>query len=108
MYYDVKPTYMYEAQACNCALPEVEGHGCGEDCINRLVYAECSPQLCPCKDRCSNQRIQKHEWAPGLDKFMTKDKVSSKMEFGSVGQILIISHVLFSCFVRIYGCRYNW
>ncbi|XP_047120741.1 histone-lysine N-methyltransferase ash1 [Schistocerca piceifrons] len=75
VYYDVKPTYMYEAQACNCPLPSRPGvKGCGEECINRMVYAECSPQLCPCKDYCSNQRIQKHEWAPGLEKFMTKDK----------------------------------
>ncbi|XP_069704596.1 uncharacterized protein ash1 isoform X2 [Periplaneta americana] len=76
VYYDVKPTYMYEAQACNCALPSTQGgqKGCGEDCINRMVYSECSPQLCPCKEFCSNQRIQRHEWAPGLEKFMTKDK----------------------------------
>jgi hypothetical protein len=76
VYYDVKPTYTYEAQACNCVLPSTPGHkGCGEDCINRMVYSECSPQLCPCKELCSNQRIQRHEWAPGLEKFMTKDKV---------------------------------
>ncbi|XP_066993147.2 histone-lysine N-methyltransferase ash1 [Anabrus simplex] len=75
VYYDVKPTYTYEAQACNCVLPmDSCRRGCGEDCINRMVYAECSPQLCPCRDLCSNQRIQKHEWAPGLEKFMTKDK----------------------------------
>ena len=23
---------------------------------------------------CKNQRIQRHEWAPGLDKFMTENK----------------------------------
>ncbi|KDR13022.1 hypothetical protein L798_13230, partial [Zootermopsis nevadensis] len=75
VYYDVKPTYTYEAQACNCVLPSTLGHkGCGEDCINRMVYSECSPQLCPCKELCSNQRIQRHEWSPGLEKFMTKDK----------------------------------
>lgn len=74
----MKPTYTYEAQACNCVLPSTSGHkGCGEDCINRMVYSECSPQLCPCKEFCSNQRIQRHEWAPGLEKFMTKDKVES-------------------------------
>ncbi|GLG95421.1 Histone-lysine N-methyltransferase ash1 [Gryllus bimaculatus] len=75
VYYDVKPTLTYEAQACNCVCPaEVDKRGCGEECINRMVFLECSPQLCPCKELCSNQRIQKHEWAPGLDKFMTKDK----------------------------------
>ncbi|XP_063215904.1 uncharacterized protein LOC134527289 isoform X2 [Bacillus rossius redtenbacheri] len=75
VYYDVKPTYTYEAQACNCAVPATRcKKACGEDCINRMVYAECSPQLCPCHEQCSNQRIQRHEWAPGLERFMTKDK----------------------------------
>ncbi|KOX79177.1 Histone-lysine N-methyltransferase ash1 [Melipona quadrifasciata] len=70
VYYDVKPTTLYEAQACECK-PE---SGCGDDCINRMVFSECSPQLCPCGDKCENQKIQKHEWAPGLQKFMTEDK----------------------------------
>ncbi|KAF4531360.1 hypothetical protein B566_EDAN018103, partial [Ephemera danica] len=75
VYYDVKPPYNNEAQACNCTLPQKPTQrGCGEDCINRLVYSECSTQLCPCKERCANQKIQKHEWAPGIEKFMTKDK----------------------------------
>ncbi|XP_046677984.1 histone-lysine N-methyltransferase ASH1L isoform X2 [Homalodisca vitripennis] len=73
VYYDVKPVLLYEAQACSCKV-EGEGKGCGEDCINRMIFSECSPQLCPCREKCSNQRIQRHEWAPGLDKFMTKDK----------------------------------
>ncbi|XP_053986927.1 uncharacterized protein LOC128880653 isoform X1 [Hylaeus volcanicus] len=70
VYYDVKPTTLYEAQACECK-PE---SGCGDDCINRMVFSECSPQLCPCGEKCENQKIQKHEWAPGLQKFMTEDK----------------------------------
>ncbi|CAH1407080.1 unnamed protein product [Nezara viridula] len=70
VYFDVKPTLSYEAQSCSCK----PSSGCGEECINRMVLAECSPQFCPCKENCSNQKIQKHEWAPGLMKFMTKDK----------------------------------
>lgn len=70
VYYDVKPTTLYESQACECK-PE---SGCGDDCINRMVLSECSPQLCPCGDKCANQKIQKHEWSPGLQKFMTEDK----------------------------------
>lgn len=70
VYFDVKPTLSYEAQACNCK----PSSGCGEECINRMVLTECSPQFCPCNESCSNQKIQKHEWAPGLTKFMTKDK----------------------------------
>lgn len=70
VYFDVKPTTLYEAQACECK-PE---SGCGDDCINRMVFSECSPQLCPCGEKCENQKIQKHEWAPALQKFMTEDK----------------------------------
>ncbi|KAG5325554.1 ASH1 methyltransferase, partial [Pseudoatta argentina] len=70
IYYDVKPTTLYEAQACECK----QESGCGDDCINRMVFSECSPQLCPCGDKCENQKIQKHEWSPGLQRFMTEDK----------------------------------
>lgn len=29
---------------------------------------------CPASHRCQNQKIQRHEWAPGLEKFMTEAK----------------------------------
>ncbi|XP_014598389.1 PREDICTED: histone-lysine N-methyltransferase ash1 [Polistes canadensis] len=70
VYYDVKPTTLYESQSCECK-PE---SGCGDDCINRMVFSECSPQFCPCGEKCQNQKIQKHEWAPGLQRFMTENK----------------------------------
>ncbi|XP_066246011.1 histone-lysine N-methyltransferase ash1 isoform X2 [Euwallacea similis] len=54
-----------EPQSCNCKNTS----NCSDDCINRLVYAECPPS-----HRCLNQRIQKHDWAPGIEKFMTEDK----------------------------------
>lgn len=73
VYYDFKPVCTYEAQACNCKAP-IEAKGCTDDCINRMIFAECSPELCPCREKCSNQRLQKHEWAPGLVKFMTEEK----------------------------------
>lgn len=57
------PPSICEPQACNCSGE------CGEDCINRLVLAECPPS-----HRCRNQKIQRHEWAPGLEKFMTDSK----------------------------------
>lgn len=75
VYYNVKPSYLHEPQACNCKVPEGGVKGCGDDCINRLVYTECSPGICPLRDQCCNQRIQKHDWAPGLERFMTKEKV---------------------------------
>lgn len=54
-----------EPQTCNCKPTS----GCGDDCINRLVLAEC-----PVSHRCQNQKIQRHEWSPGLEKFMTDSK----------------------------------
>lgn len=98
VYYDVKPPYSNDAQACNCTLPPPDAKGkfvlnypftgvtvvsstldpesncCGEDCLNRMVYTECSNQLCPVGDKCTNQQIQRHRWAQGLERFMTKDK----------------------------------
>ncbi|GLV31179.1 absent small or homeotic discs 1 [Carabus blaptoides fortunei] len=59
------PSGACEPQACNCSISS----GCEDDCINRLVLAEC-----PSTHRCRNQRIQRHEWAPGLEKFMTDNK----------------------------------
>ncbi|OTF80990.1 Bromo Adjacent Homology (BAH) domain contaning protein, partial [Euroglyphus maynei] len=47
---------------------------CGSECINRMMYQECWPQTCPAKDRCSNQRIQRHHWSPGLERFMTRHR----------------------------------
>ena len=70
VYYDVKPTTLYEAQACECK----QESGCGDECINRMVFSECSPQFCPCGEKCKNQKIQKHDWSPGLQRFMTENK----------------------------------
>ncbi|XP_018565359.1 histone-lysine N-methyltransferase ash1 [Anoplophora glabripennis] len=64
--YNVKTTTgTCEPQPCNCK----PSSNCGDDCINRLVLSEC-----PASHRCQNQRIQRHEWAPGLEKFMTESK----------------------------------
>ncbi|XP_017772176.1 PREDICTED: histone-lysine N-methyltransferase ash1 [Nicrophorus vespilloides] len=64
--YNVKNTAgACEPQPCNCSPQS----GCGDDCINRLVLAEC-----PATHKCQNQKIQKHEWSPGIEKFMTESK----------------------------------
>ncbi|XP_060076770.1 histone-lysine N-methyltransferase ASH1L-like [Ylistrum balloti] len=72
---DIKPVCPYETHACNCKQPNDEDVvGCGDDCLNRLIYTECNPLTCPCGERCSNQKIQKHEWVPSLKKFTTDDR----------------------------------
>ncbi|XP_014677427.1 PREDICTED: uncharacterized protein LOC106817282 isoform X2 [Priapulus caudatus] len=76
VYVDVKPLSWNEPQECTCRRPEnpeVE-KACGEQCLNRIMYTECSPDLCPCFDACANQRIQRHQWEVGLEKFYTEDR----------------------------------
>ncbi|TRY65112.1 hypothetical protein DNTS_009668 [Danionella cerebrum] len=75
VYVDVKPLSGYEATTCNCRAPdESEEMGCQDDCLNRMIYAECSPSACPCGDQCDNQRIQKHEWVQCLERFRAEGK----------------------------------
>ncbi|XP_018023901.2 histone-lysine N-methyltransferase ASH1L, partial [Hyalella azteca] len=39
-----------------------------------MMFIECSPQTCPIGDRCSNQRIQRHQSLSCLMRFMTPNK----------------------------------
>ena len=48
-----------EPDECYCETED--GVGCGENCVNRMMFMECSPDLCPCRDRCTNQRIAKRQ-----------------------------------------------
>ncbi|KAH8261347.1 hypothetical protein KR044_007657, partial [Drosophila immigrans] len=57
---------------CNCK-PQSSG-ACLDNCLNRMVYTECAPSNCPAGDKCRNQKIQRHEVAPGVERFMTTDK----------------------------------
>ncbi|XP_053204538.1 serine-rich adhesin for platelets-like [Panonychus citri] len=75
VFVNVKPVSVDEEQSCNCKKPvEPTEKGCLSDCLNRLMYVECSPNLCPCGDQCANQRMQKHDWSPGLERFETPDR----------------------------------
>lgn len=35
---------------------------CGDRCINRLCYCECSPETCPCGEECTNQMFRRRRW----------------------------------------------
>ncbi|OCT66773.1 hypothetical protein XELAEV_18043024mg [Xenopus laevis] len=75
VYVDVKPLSGYEATTCNCKYPYTQSEkGCVEDCLNRMIFAECSPNTCPCEDQCNNQRIQRHEWVQCLERFRAEGK----------------------------------
>ena len=57
---------------CSCQPPpagEAAGpgctrSGCGEGCLNRMVFVECDPKTCPCGPQCSNQQFRRREYAP--------------------------------------------
>ncbi|XP_062595133.1 histone-lysine N-methyltransferase ASH1L-like isoform X1 [Saccostrea cucullata] len=71
---DVKPI-CDEAHPCTCKRPyDPEVKGCGEECLNRMMYTECDISTCPCQDQCLNQRFQKHEWVSDLEVIVTKDR----------------------------------
>nr|XP_019566657.1 PREDICTED: histone-lysine N-methyltransferase ASH1L isoform X2 [Rhinolophus sinicus] len=75
VYVDVKPLSGYEAPTCNCKKPDDDtGKGCVDDCLNRMIFAECSPNTCPCGEQCCNQRIQRHEWVQCLERFRAEEK----------------------------------
>lgn len=72
VYIDIRPPNLSteEQQVCSCKPPTE----CGDDCLNRLMYTECSPKTCPCADKCRNTNIQRHITAPGVERFMTEHK----------------------------------
>ncbi|RIA87618.1 hypothetical protein C1645_433491 [Glomus cerebriforme] len=59
---------------CQCIPPSDGGIGCTEECYNRVMFYECSPKDCPCKDKCSNQRFQKKERVKELEVIETPNK----------------------------------
>ncbi|KAL5291748.1 ASH1L family protein [Megaselia abdita] len=68
---DCRPnTANIDHPTCNCK-PNI---GCADDCLNKMVYTECYPSTCPNKDKCKNQKIQRHDIAPGVERFMTANK----------------------------------
>ena len=40
----------------------------------RSTFTECEKEVCPHSGRCSNQRLQRRQYAPGLERFMTQKK----------------------------------
>ncbi|KAK4337209.1 hypothetical protein RND71_043308 [Anisodus tanguticus] len=75
VFFDVKPTSNFDEQSCVCVKPEdPNALGCTSDCLNRAMFVECNPNLCPCGEKCSNQKLLKNEWAPGLERFLTRNR----------------------------------
>jgi len=59
-----------ELPSCHCK-PDAEAP-CGpdSDCINRLMFYECHPAVCPAGERCLNQRFQLRQY-PAVKPFRT-------------------------------------
>ncbi|KAJ3609765.1 hypothetical protein NHX12_024276, partial [Muraenolepis orangiensis] len=75
VYVDVKPLSGYEVTTCNCRSPgDPTEKACLDDCLNRMSFAECSPSICPCREQCDNQHIQRHEWVQCLERFRAEGK----------------------------------
>jgi len=51
-----------EESSCGCVLQENKA-GCGITCVSRMLQIECNPETCPCKEKCSNQRFQRRQYA---------------------------------------------
>ncbi|XP_016986221.2 histone-lysine N-methyltransferase ash1 [Drosophila rhopaloa] len=62
----------FDHPTCNCKNQGEKS--CMDNCLNRMVYTECSPGSCPAGEKCRNQKIQRHAVAPGVERFMTTDK----------------------------------
>ena len=65
----------YEAEQCSCKAPKEEDEeACGSGCINRSTYNECDVDVCKNGTSCTNMAIQRRQYAPGLERFMTAKK----------------------------------
>ncbi|KAI7861975.1 hypothetical protein BDF14DRAFT_1999502 [Spinellus fusiger] len=69
-----KPNRTEQQAPCQCLPPADSGLGCGDDCLNRMLYYECEPKTCPCMAQCSNQRFQRKEGTKGLEIFLTRER----------------------------------
>jgi len=65
----------YEPEQCSCKVPKDEDdEACGSGCINRSTYNECDSDVCKNGTSCTNMAIQRRQYAPGLERFMTAKK----------------------------------
>nr|CAB3263364.1 uncharacterized protein LOC778906 [Phallusia mammillata] len=83
VYVDTQPVAEQEEHICVCktlsdirseSSSEEELAGCGKECLNRLMYIECSPETCPCGEKCGNRSIQNKQWCTELERFRTQDR----------------------------------
>ncbi|XP_076800082.1 uncharacterized protein LOC143445104 isoform X1 [Clavelina lepadiformis] len=75
VYVDTQPITEQETRACVCQTDEASDEkACGKECLNRLMHMECSPDTCPCGQRCRNRDIQNGRWFPHIEPFKTNNR----------------------------------
>lgn len=62
-----------ELPECNCKATDENPCGVGSNCLNRLLFCECHPAVCPAKERCQNQCFVKCQYAE-VEVFLTLDR----------------------------------
>lgn len=95
-----KPVKDKDLHECECHAPrgdQLSKPVCGDECLCRMLFIECDPEQCPGGSACTNQVIQKRQWAGGLEVFQTEMKgrgVRSKelLKAGMFGTAFDVSH----------------
>uniref|UniRef100_A0A1B0BEG3 Histone-lysine N-methyltransferase n=1 Tax=Glossina palpalis gambiensis TaxID=67801 RepID=A0A1B0BEG3_9MUSC len=58
---------------CNCKASDQNPCGPYSNCLNRVLFNECNPKICPAKERCQNQMFESRI-SPRLDVVHMKDR----------------------------------
>ncbi|ESO11866.1 hypothetical protein HELRODRAFT_166943 [Helobdella robusta] len=76
-YMDAKPVCKDKCNSCDCRILQPMNpleKCCGEDCLNRQSFDECTPSTCSTGDKCTNRPMQKRLWKiNSLSKFLTEN-----------------------------------
>jgi SET domain-containing protein len=93
----------HEDLKCDCRLEPGDSDKdltCGSRCINRMIYIECHPDLCPIGQHCLNQRFQRRHF-PKIELIKTEKKgfgvrtleavETNELMFEYVGEVLTLS-----------------
>ncbi|XP_054726099.1 nuclear receptor binding SET domain protein isoform X2 [Anastrepha obliqua] len=58
---------------CECKMDDEDPCGPNSNCLNRVLYHECNPKVCPAGERCQNQMLESR-LSPRLDVVYLKER----------------------------------
>ncbi|XP_013103449.1 nuclear receptor binding SET domain protein isoform X2 [Stomoxys calcitrans] len=64
---------MDSVSKCDCDPNDENPCGPDTNCLNRVLYHECNPKVCPARDRCQNQLFESRK-SPRLDVVYMKER----------------------------------